>query len=229
LNLLLQANFVPTLSGTPSFCPNGSTDIQVYSPNGISELIWSDGTHAIPNSVGTAGPLYATVYSSSGCKATTATMNIVELDTLPMLPIFQSGNVLATLSFSTYQWTLNGQDIPGATAQTLEIFPPYGVYTCYCVSPDGCITETAPFSIGAGIPSISEQHISIFPNPSNGHFSLLGISTIDQIELVDQHGKIVELKEISFGNYSIEHLEKGIYTLFIRSNERKFQSKIIRM
>jgi hypothetical protein len=41
--------------------------------------------------------------------------------------------------------------------------------------------------------------------------------------------KTIELKEISFGNYSIEHLQKGIYMLLVTSNERKFQSKIIRM
>jgi hypothetical protein len=229
LNLLLQANFTPTLSGTPSFCPNGSTDIQVNSPNGISEIQWSDGTLANPNSVSSEGPISAIVYNASGCKATTATLNIVQLDTLPMLPIFQSGNVLATLSFSTYQWTLNGQDIPGATSQTLEIFPPYGVYTCYCVSPDGCITETAPFSFGAGVASTSQEHVSIFPNPSDGMFTIFGFKTIDHIELIDQQGKCVALKEISEGNYSIEHLEKGIYMLFITSNERMFQSKIIRM
>ena len=229
LNLLLQANFTPTLSGTPSFCPNGSTDIQVNSPSGISEIQWSDGTHANPNSVSSEGPISAIVYNASGCKATTATLNIVQLDTLPMLPIFQSGNVLATLSFSTYQWTLNGQDIPGATSQTLEIFPPYGVYTCYCVSPDGCITETAPFSIGTGVPSASQEHVSIFPNPSDGMFTIFGFKTIDHIELIDQQGKCVALREISKGNYSIEHLEKGIYMLFITSNEGKFQSKIIRM
>jgi hypothetical protein len=111
----------------------------------------------------------------------------------------------------------------------LEIFPPYGIYTCYCVSPDGCITETAPFSIGAGLPSTTQEHFAIFPNPSNGEFTLTGISSIERIELIDQQGKTVELKEISFGNYSIEHLENGIYMLLITSNERKFQSKIIRM
>jgi hypothetical protein len=179
--------------------------------------------------VNSAGPLSATVFNASGCKATTTTLTIVQLDTLPMLPIFQSGNVLATLSFSNYQWTLNGQDIPGATSQSLEIFPPYGVYTCYCVSPDGCITETAPFSIGAAVTLASQEHISIFPNPSDGMFTIFGFKSIDHIELIDQHGKFVPLKEISKGNYSIEHLDKGIYMLFITSNGRKFQSKIIRM
>jgi hypothetical protein len=229
LNLLLQANFTATLTGTPSFCPNGATDIQVNCPSGISELIWSDGTNVNPNSVSSTGPIYATIYNSNGCKTTTATMNIVELDTLPLLPIFQSGNFLATLSFSNYQWTLNGQDIPGATSQTLEIFPPYGVYTCYCLSPDGCITETAPFSPLAGIQTIDGTEVHIYPNPTSDQFMLDGLSNIENVELFDQQGKSVKIEEISSGTYSIEHLEKGIYTLLVHSNELKFQSKIIRM
>jgi hypothetical protein len=229
LNLLLQANFTATLTGTPSFCPNGATDIQVNCPSGISEILWSDSTTNNPNSVSTTGPIYATVYNSNGCKTTTATMNIVELDTLPLLPIFQSGNFLATLSFSDYQWTLNGQDIPGATSQTLEIFPPYGVYTCYCLSPDGCITETAPFSPLAGIQTIDGREVHIYPNPTTDQFIIEGLSNLEKVELFDQQGKSVDIQEISSGIYSIEHLEKGVYTLFIRSNELKFQSKIIRM
>ena len=156
-------------------------------------------------------------------------MNIVELDTLPLLPIFQSGNFLATLSFSNYQWTLNGQDIPGATSQTLEIFPPYGVYTCYCLSPDGCITETAPFSPLAGIQTIDGTEVHIYPNPTTDQFMIEGLNNLEKVELFDQQGKSVDIQEISLGTYSIEHLEKGVYTLFIRSNELKFQSKIIRM
>jgi hypothetical protein len=156
-------------------------------------------------------------------------MNIVELDTLPLLPIFQSGNFLATLSFSNYQWTLNGQDIPGATSQTLEIFPPYGVYTCYCTSPDGCITETAPFSLVAGIQSIEGIDVHIYPNPTTSLFTIKGLNNLEKVELIDQQGKSLVLQEISSGTYSIEHLEKGVYTLFIYLGERKFQSKIIRM
>ena len=229
LNLLLQANFTATLTGTPSFCPNGATDIQVNCPSGISELLWSDGTTVNPNSVSSTGPIYATVYNSNGCKATTPSMSIVELDTLPLLPIFQSGNFLATLSFSNYQWTLNGQDIPGATSQTLEIFPPYGVYTCYCTSPDGCITETAPFSLVAGIQSIEGIDVHIYPNPTTSLFTIKGLNNLEKVELIDQQGKSLVLQEISSGTYSIEHLEKGVYTLFIYLGERKFQSKIIRM
>ena len=229
LNLLLQANFTATLTGTPSFCPNGATDIQVNCPSGISEILWSDGTMNNPNSVSSTGPIYATVYNSNGCKTTTATMNIVELDTLPLLPIFQSGNFLATLSFSNYQWTLNGQDIPGATSQTLEIFPPYGVYTCYCTSPDGCITETAPFSLVTEIEDIEGFDVHIYPNPTTNQFTMTGLSSVEKIQLFDQRGKSVDIHEISIGTYSIEHLEKGVYTLFVHSNELKFQSKIIRM
>jgi hypothetical protein len=124
---------------------------------------------------------------------------------------------------------LNGQDIPGATSQTLEIFPPYGVYTCYCTSPDGCITETAPFSLVTEIEDIEGFDVHIYPNPTTNQFTMTGLSNVEKIQLFDQQGKSVDIHEISIGTYSIEHLEKGVYILFVHSNELKFQSKIIRM
>jgi hypothetical protein len=151
------------------------------------------------------------------------------LQVLPILPILQSGNVLATLSFSNYQWTLNGEDIPGATEQTLVIEPPYGTYTCYCVSADGCISETPPFTVSLGIDELSENGNLIFPNPTNDLFYLNENHESTVIRLFDASGKEVNYKKIDNKSYSIGHLPKGIYHLSIEQNKQKVWVKVVRM
>lgn len=84
--------------------------------------------------------------------------------------ITQNGNMLQSTPASTYQWLLNGQPIPGATAQT---FTPtqngnYEVQVTY--------TNTCPFisnliswtMTSGGIEAGADMQLLLYPNPVNG-------------------------------------------------------------
>jgi hypothetical protein len=154
---------------------------------------------------------------------------VFQTNPLPMLPIIQTGNTLATLSFTTYQWTLNGQDIPGATSSTLEIFPPYGTYTCYSYSDEGCISVTAPFTVTAGIDLRKVNEIIVSPNPTNDQFSILSDHQIEKIQLFSVLGQEILPEIIGINSYSISTLPQGIYHLIVYIEKEKFHTKIIRM
>ena len=69
-------------------------------------------------------------------------MSVVQFEVPVIDPISQNGDTLSTTSTHDYQWTLNGSDLIGETNPELTVSSPFGVYTCYATSADGCIAET---------------------------------------------------------------------------------------
>lgn len=228
LDLMLSTLFTASVSGDSEKCAD-SIPLIVNSNTTLGNVIWNNGFEGNPLLAGEGGDYYAEAYDLRGCRTITDTHSVVQLEVLPILPILQSGNVLATLSFSNYQWTLNGVDIPGATSQTLTIEPPYGTYTCYCVSADGCISETPPFTVSAGIDEINLSLNAIFPNPATDYFKVNDMLQYDAIELFDHHGKKIQLLKNEDGSYDISRLSKGIYQAVIFSGNQKIESKMIKM
>lgn len=227
LNLLLMNEFTAQVLGNPGIC--SESVLGLYSTEPLSTAFWSNGTEGLNNTITAPGLYSAEVYNTKGCKTQTNPFNVAQLDFLPILPIIQSGNTLATLSLTTYQWTLNGVDIPGATNSTLEITPPGGTYTCYCVSADGCISETPPFIVVLGIEEIIGTPVVIYPNPSAASFWLQTEQKVKSVKTYDLHGKEFELIRQFDNSYSILSLPKGNYHLIIELENEKIHSKITRM
>lgn len=229
-DLMLQNEFSSSIHGTDSICPDdGSGTLSISSSAPASTAYWSDGYIGLTNNISESGDYSALVYNTEGCKTTTDTFTVHLFELLPMLPIIHSGNTLATLSLTNYQWTLNGVDIPGATNATLEIFPPYGTYTCYCISNDGCKSETPPYTLPAGLDELDPKLISIFPNPTNDKFKINSNEPIKKLILFNDKGQVLNLPEISSAEYSVQHLSKGVYHLIIETENEKIYSKITRM
>ena len=228
LNLMLLNEFPAFISGEDSICFDPIL-LTANSNTALMTAIWSDGYEGINNPNGEAGDYTAQVFKTNGCSVVTDTFTIIQSSGLPILPIIQSGNTLATLSFTNYQWTLNGVDIPGAINSTLTISPPYGTYTCYCTNENGCVSETAPFTPFANISEINEDNFSIYPNPTNDIFTVQSNTEIIDIKAFTQIGKEVNLRRINNNSYSISELPSGIYHLVIERKNEKIHSKITRM
>ncbi len=227
LNLLLMNEFTAQVVGNPGICTESV--LGLYSTEPLSTAFWSTGNEGLNNTINAPGQYSATVYNTKGCKAETNPFTVNQMDFLPILPIIQSGNTLATLSLTTYQWTLNGADIPGATNSTLEISPPGGTYTCYCVSAEGCISETPPFTVVLGIEELKGSPVVIYPNPSAASFWLQTEQTVKSVKAYDLDGKEIELIQQFDNSYSISSLPKGNYHLIIELENEKIYSKITRM
>jgi subtilisin family serine protease len=228
LDLMLTTLFTAEISGDSEKCAD-SIPLLVNSSTTLSTVIWNNGSEGNPILVGEGGDFIAEAYDLRGCITIADTHEVIQLDVLPILPILQSGNVLATLSFTNYQWTLNGVDIPGANSQTYVMEPPYGTYTCYCVSDDGCISETPPLTIAVGIDESILEASSIYPNPTNDYFRVNTSIHYIQIQLFDSNGKEVELIKLHDGSFDISTLPKGQYHVVIYSDEQKIESKIVKM
>lgn len=223
-DLLLQNQYIPVLQGEDTVCTTSTLSV---SGNNLSTVTWNNGFEGSQQTV-QEGEYSALVYNDKGCKGFTDTFQVVLYEPQPMLPIFQSGNYLVTLSLTNYQWTKNGIDIPGATEATLELLPPYGVYTCYSISPEGCISETAPFSPTTGLNESVIFDARIVPNPSSGRFQLISESAVMSLKLMDLSGKIIPLRHESSGLYDIGQLSNGTYLLEISSPNGVIVRKIMK-
>lgn len=228
LNLMLLNQFSAYIDGEDSICIDPVT-IYANSSESLMTAVWSDGYEGLVNPTAQAGDYTAIVFNDHGCGFVTDTFTVYQSNGLPILPIVQSGNTLATLSFTNYQWTLNGVDIPGATSSTLVISPPYGTYTCYCTDQNGCISETEPYTPIMGLTTMDTERIQVFPNPTSDLFTIQVNETILSLKGFTQDGKEVEIKKNGENTYSIHALPRGIYHLLIELENEKIYSKITRL
>ncbi len=99
---------------------------------------------------------------------------------------------------------------------------------------EGTVMMRADFGDGSEKPlnkkknAVELEPFNVFPNPSTGQFSLLGIGTDAKIELYNLQGRMVESWNIPQEIYYANHLENGIYILMsTNQNGETVSSKII--
>jgi subtilisin family serine protease len=227
LNLMLTNEFTSTLTGNSGMCAT-PIPLTATSSTLLSTAFWSNDSVGTSVYIDAPGDYWAEVYNNKGCKTLSDTFTVVQLEGLPMMPITQMGNTLITSSFSNYQWTIDGIDIPGATSSILKIYPPFGTYTCYSVSPEGCVSETEPFTPFSGLNELNGE-FKIFPNPTIDILTITGISPILKIEFIDAAGRVVYPGKIDDHHWSLKSLSRGLYKLVIETSNEKYRSKIIRL
>ena len=228
LNLLLETDYSASIVGPNGICED-PISLDINSTDALSDVAWSNGITATPQTVSDTGQYTAIVYNTSGCIHYTDTHTVVQFDVPTIDPITQIGDTLYTNSTHDYQWTLNTADISGETNSELVLTPPFGVYTCYATSADGCVTETAPFTPTVGIELLDMSALSVYPNPVDDFFKIQSEYEIIQVELVDVMGRVSTLKYKVGNGYDVTSLSSGIYTLLIKTDKGVFQSKITRM
>jgi subtilisin family serine protease len=226
LNLLLSNEFNATVIGDSGMC--SPIPLTVTSSDALSTAYWSNDSVGITVSIASPGDYWAMVYNQTGCFTTSDTFSVVQLEGLPIMPITQIGNTLVTSSFSNYQWTLNGQDIPGANGSTLVISPPYGVYTCYSVSSEGCISETALYTVSSGIEEL-QNHIFIHPNPAVTTIEI-GFNDHEQkLRFFEASGKRISVPKLDETHWDVSLLQSGIYHIEISVGDLIHHSKFIKL
>ena len=227
LNLLLSTNFTSTVSGPPGICAD-SIDLSISTSSIIDSVVWSDGSVSSVNTTSTPGDYYAFVYDDRGCLSHTDTVSIAQFTVPTIDPITQTGETLSTTASDDYQWTLNGADLPGETNTSLNITPPYGTYTCYTTSADGCIAETDPITVTVGMELLESAGIHLFPNPNDGTFTIGSDMEINNVSLYTNDGRSVPVDRIG-NTYDISSFSSGVYSLLITTESHSFVVKITRL
>jgi len=99
----------------------------------------------------------------------------------------------------------------------------HGVNLGYAVS--------TPISTNLGIADFSLKAATVYPNPSNGNFSIETKSGLDKINIYSQIGSLVKTIEISDQSNKVDvnlkSLQKGIYLIELQSGKENSWKKII--
>lgn len=225
-------------SFTLSASNSGSTPTYQWTVNGANVGTSTSSYSYVPASGDIIG---ATLTSSNTC-VTTSTANaipiVITINPIPAAPtISQNTNILTSSSSTGNQWYLNGTLISGATNQvytaTLN-----GIYTVV-LTLGGCPSAASTGIVINGIAAIAEIDpyvFSIFPNPSQGDFSVsfkANLNEVYELKVFNAAGQLVYEDAIDNQNGQIVKavqlgkVASGIYNVTIYNGKTESSKKII--
>lgn len=211
-----QITFTPT---NAAVCKGSSLSL---TANGGGTYQWAGGLGTNPEIIvsPTTNTTYTvTVTGPASCSASASSQVVV--NDLPQPTINHNGAILSTQSFTSYQWQLNGTDIPGATSQNYTATQ-NGNYTVKVNDTNNCgATSPAVNIINVGIEEEVNSHsIQIYPNPASSILSIESKSDdMKMITVATIEGKIVRTITIETATYylNVNDLSKGLYLLHIET------------
>jgi hypothetical protein len=221
--LLATATSVPTCTGES----NGSIDLTVTGGNDCQgyTFAWNNGANTATVSGLGSGTYTVTVTDAAGCSQTLA--HTVAALALPQPAFTQSGNLLtSTQTWTSYQWLLNGSNIPGANANTYSITQT-GTYALSVTDSNGCVGVSDTSTVVGVDGNIGEWAISIYPNPARGEFRLRTAQPLTEVltlRIHDMFGRLIfeselpgletetafDISELPASTYSVEVTTAGM-------------------
>lgn len=133
--------------------------------------------------------------------------------------LLSNNTLIAPISMEPYQWYLNGNVISGATTNTLQATQ-NGNYSLNAYTGTTCeiSSNILPFTL-SGLNTIQMPNVQIYPNPTQGLFSIKSSHYPIEIEIHNTLGQIVKQTTIFDSNNSIDlsNKSKGLYFLNIKN------------
>jgi len=161
-----------------------------------------------------------TNYTSSGVYTGT-TANCVT-QALNLTINTNTSSSISQTALDSYTWPVNNQT-----------YTTTGVYTAVIPNAAGCdstITLNLTMSF-TGINDLITSKLSIYPNPTNGDFTITGlelVGTVSSLSLTDMNGKIVKVLDTKATKFSMASIKPGVYFLNIISGNKQEVLKIVK-
>jgi hypothetical protein len=224
-------------SGDPSFCDGDSLLIYSDTLDGNS---WRNNGVLLSNDSGIVVKATGTYYLELG-SGLCATYDSITVSTLnAAVPVISKVDTqLFSTPAASYQWSLDGSLLPGATSQFITPVQ-IGVYTVETTDTNGCAAVSGEFELTTiGIPDGGPNgDFVVFPNPSEGKINILislDVATDAKVKVIDLRGaKLAEktFKGLKAGSNSISmNLDdihfKGNALVIIFTNEKTRTSTIV--
>ena len=125
-------------------------------------------------------------------------------------------------ALDSYTWPVNNQT-----------YTTTGAYTAVIPNASGCdstITLNLTMSF-TEINELSVSKLSIYPNPTNGDFTITGlelVGSVSSLTLTDMNGKVVKVLDTKATKFSMASIKPGVYFLNIISGNKQEVLKIVK-
>jgi hypothetical protein len=99
------------------------------------------------------------------------------------------------------------------------------------LDPNNCVLQILNLSLTNNLSEASYNTFTIFPNPTNGDFTITGLElagTVSSLTLTDMNGKVVKVLDTKATKFSMASIEPGVYFLNIRTGNKQEVLKIVK-
>lgn len=217
--------------GTPfDFIASDSTNaIQWYESGSL--IVGANTSLFAP---GNSGSFSCVVTTPQGCTASSAVSQLT-INPIPTKPtFFINGNIFTTgVTGLSLQWYLNGNPIPGATANsyTAQVG---GNYVLCGTDANGCVncSDTLAFS-GVGFSELTGNLFQLSPNPNNGTFRVStqpnSTNHAWKISVKDLTGRLVFEQENLWGSQwiNLPEVQEGVYAVTVSQKGIVLEKKML--
>jgi subtilisin-like proprotein convertase family protein len=161
-----------------------------------------------------------TTYSTSGTY--TGTISNCVTQALNLTINTNTSSSISQTALDSYTWPVNNQT-----------YTTTGAYTAVIPNAAGCdstITLNLTMSF-SGINDLSASKLNIYPNPTNGDFTITGLEllgTVSSLSLTDINGKVVKVLDTKATKFSMASIKPGVYFLNIISGNKQEVLKIVK-
>lgn len=229
--IIANQEFSINMTGDSVMCI-APTIFEVSSTDTMATITWSNGNTTPINEQYTADSVYVVVHNENGCAMYSDTVNLIQptLESINPINVEDNGHLLYTSSSNgTYQWTKDGEDIPGATNDTLILdLIQSGTYNCYTTGADGCTVYAGGIDLYLGIEQAKNQGIKIHPNPAINKVNITSDSPILELKIITTSGRIVT-KFKAQNQLDISNLAAGMYWIELTTSKGKYREKLIKL
>jgi hypothetical protein len=225
---ILTVDSLPIITTEPiaqSVCAGNGLSMSLVATGGTSYQ-WSLNNSAITGatnatySIASATNANAGNYSAivaNNCGSSYSDTVALTVNPLPVPVITETGLVLTTGAFSTYQWIKNGTDISAATQSSYTVSVD-GTYQVRVTDGNGCTgTSDTVIISGLGVKNLANANgIEIYPNPAQ---SVVNIDAPGDVNVVlkDLAGKAIT-EEKHAKKIDLSKLPNGVYMLTISND-----------
>lgn len=240
-DILITQNPGVTTSTDTTICTGGTATLTANLPNG--SFVWSTGDTTPTLTVSQAGTYSVTATDQNNCMTTGDVMVSVTPDAVADFSFTSAGfnytfSDLSTGAPTTWAWDF-GDGMGTSTQQNpAYTYADTGSYVVTLVVSNACGSDTLTQTvlIVSRTDAFADGKISVFPNPSDGHFnvSLEGIAADDiRLELRDLLGRTVWSRSGINNpsgnklNFEVSDISTGIWLLRVYSGEKERVVKVI--
>lgn len=155
---------------------------------------------------------------------------IIVNEQIPVQPVITENGWLTSSLAQEYQWIVDGDSIPSATTDSL--YPNQnGYYQVAVIDDNGCwaISDSLYIQV-VGINSGKISTLIIYPNPSNGQFTISSTTDIGLLSVSDLTGRLVYTETLNYSGkhvLNLQHLPAGHYFLQVENATHRQVQKLV--